>query len=185
MQTIEDKSRTMYGISRMDDELNRKHAWRVSLCRHGKRHVKSFPDKKYGGKASALAQAKLYRDQFLKDHPPLSRKEFCNAKRRNNRTGITGVYKYCKSYKLKSGLIKENWYWEASWPDAVGENAHKTFPVKKYGDEIARRLTIRAREEGMRGVEGTFWAAERGELKAAESNAGLISTIKTPTGQVA
>ena len=44
------KTRAMYGISRIDDYVHRTHAWRVSLCRRGKRLVKNFPDKKHGGK---------------------------------------------------------------------------------------------------------------------------------------
>lgn len=185
METIASKSKAMYGISRIDDEINRSHAWRVSLLRRGKRHVKNFPDKKWAGKANALYQAKQFRDRLLSEHPPISRKEFCDAKRRNNKTGITGVYKYAKSYTLKNGTVKENWYWEASWPDDVGESTHKTFPVKKYGDEIARRMAIRARQEGMRGVEGTYWAAERGELPAPDSTIGLLALIKSLASRVA
>ena len=164
MKTNNNTSKDMYGISRIDDDLYNTHAWRVSLCRHGKKLVKNFPDKKLSGNRKALASAKAFRDELLLEHPPISRKEFCNARRRNNKTGITGVYKYCKTYKLKNGEIKETWYWEANWPNAVGESLCKPFSIKRYGAEMAKQMAIRARAEGMKKVEGTFWAAERGEV---------------------
>jgi hypothetical protein len=34
------QSNAMYGISRIDDEKHRTHAWRVSLRRQGKMHIK-------------------------------------------------------------------------------------------------------------------------------------------------
>ena len=43
------KTTAMYGISRIDDDSDRTHAWRVSLRRRGKALVKNFADKKYGG----------------------------------------------------------------------------------------------------------------------------------------
>lgn len=156
-----------YGISRMDCETNNIHAWRVSLRRHGKRHVKNFPDKRCGGKKSALSKATEYRDELLVKYPPLSRKEYCNVKRRNNKTGIVGVYKYRKTYKLKNGTIKESWYWEANWPDRDGDSISESFPVNRFGDELAKQKAINARDRGMQTVNGAFWAAERGLISPA------------------
>lgn len=163
------KTRAMYGISRIDDYVHRTHAWRVSLCRRGKRLVKNFPDKKHGGKSKALKLAKEYRDKLLVQFPPLSRKEFSAAPRRNNKTGITGVYTYAKRFELRDGTIKESWYWEANWPTERGESAHESFSVNEYGDEVARQMAIRARERGMRALSGVFWASERGETEEADA----------------
>ena len=156
------KSRAMYGISRIDDGVYRTHAWRVSLCRRGKRHVKNFADKKWGGKAHALKYAKQYRDALLLEYPPLSRKEFCSILRSNNTSGITGVYKYAKSFTLRDGRIKESWYWEATWPAHEGEQAHVAFSVNEYGEEMARQKAIRARKRGMQALAGYYWASKRG-----------------------
>ena len=155
----------MYGISRVDDDLYNTHAWRVSLCRHGKRLVKNFPDRKFSGKQFSLENAIEFRDQLLRLYPPISRKEFCNAKRSNNKTGITGVYKYRKTYTLKDGTVKETWYWEANWPNEVGESLSKSFSTKRYGEELSKQMAIRARDAGMKKVEGTYWAAERGDVE--------------------
>jgi hypothetical protein len=156
------KTKALYGISRIDDDAYRTHAWRVSLCRRGTRHVKNFADKKCGGKGRALQQAKAYRDSLLLEHPPLSRREFCTILRSNNKSGITGVYRYAKSFKLKNGTVKENWYWEAHWPTEQGAASHIAFPVNEYGENKARKLAIQAREQGVRQLDGNFWASERG-----------------------
>jgi hypothetical protein len=108
------KSKAMYGISRIDNDTYCTHAWRVSLTRRGKKEVRNFSDKKWAGKARALTAAKQHRDAYVKKHPPLSRKEFCSILRSNNTSGITGVYRYAKSFKLKNGEVKQNWYWEAT-----------------------------------------------------------------------
>ncbi|MFK8018373.1 MAG: AP2 domain-containing protein [Pseudomonadales bacterium] len=165
------KTKAMYGISRIDDYVHRTHAWRVSLCRRGKRLVKNFPDQKHGGKQKALKCAKGFRDELLLQHPPLSRKEFADARRRNNRSGITGVYTYAKRFELRDGSMRESWYWEANWPTERGESAHESFAVNQYGDEVARQMAIRARERGMRLLQGTFWASERGEVEQQEQKA--------------
>ncbi len=60
-----------YGISRVDDEVYRTHAWRVSLRRHGKGHVKNFPDRKYGGQLRALQEAKRYCDHIVCQNPAI------------------------------------------------------------------------------------------------------------------
>jgi hypothetical protein len=130
----------MYGISRIDDDKHRSHAWRVSLSRRGKRYVKNFSDKKFEGKAKALAAAKQHRDELVADFPPLSRKEFCSILRRNNKSGVSGVCKYGKPFTLKDGTVKKNWYWEATWPILKGKQANVTFSVNDYGDARAREL---------------------------------------------
>ena len=161
------KSRVMYGISRIDDDLHRSHAWRVSLSRRGKRYVKNFADKKCDGKMKALAAAKLYRDDLIKEVLPLSRREFCSILRSNNKSGISGVCKYGKPFTLKDGTVKKNWYWEATWPVGKGKQANSIFSVNDYGDDRARELAINARRAAMRRIQGYFWASERA-LEPAE-----------------
>lgn len=153
-----------YGISRVDDQVNRTHAWRVSLRRHGQGHVKNFPDRKCGGRDQALQQARGYRDHIVVQNPPLTRFEFCGIKRANNRSGVSGVCTYAKRYTRRDGSIKENWYWEASWPDDRGDSVRKVFPVNKYGDEMAKQLAINARRQGLASLDGFFWRSERGVI---------------------
>lgn len=154
-----------YGISRFDDATRYIHGWRVSLRRRGKMLVENFPDKKYGGRHRALRLAQQYRDELLGKFPPISRKEVCQVLRSNNNSGISGVCTYAKRYKLRDGTIKETRYWEASWPAEEGKNVSINFSVRKYGEELARSMAIRARQRGIEGVEGPFWVSERGLLK--------------------
>lgn len=151
----------MYGISRIDDPTHRTHAWRVSLRRRGEGLVKNFPDKKYGGKQKALAFAKQHRDKMVAKHPPLSRVEFANALRSNNKSGVTGVCLVSCKYFLSDGTERRIWYWEASWPTTPGEHINQRFSCAIYGKEKAFELACRARRKGLREVEGIFWATER------------------------
>lgn len=153
----------MYCISRIDDDAHRTYAWRVSMCRRNRRYVRNFSDGKLGGKQAALKAAQAYRDQLLAQHAPITREEFSRAKRRNNKSGITGVYTYAKRFTRKDGSVRETWYWEANWPTERGESAHECFSVRQYGEEVARQKAIQARERGLRQLEGLYWASERGE----------------------
>jgi len=167
VKTNSDLKKEMYGISRIDDDRYRTHAWRVSLIRRGKRLVKNFTDKRYGSREESLAQAKIYRDQLVIEHPPISRKEFSNAKRRNNISGVTGVYRYAKPYHLSDGTEKALWYWEATWPGSdQGKSMSRSFSIARYGEYKARQLAIDAREHGLKTVKGAYWSAARGELVA-------------------
>lgn len=160
---MSNKSTAMYGISRIDDDVYRTHAWRVSLRRRGNGHVKNFPDKKYGGKRKALQLAKMYRDEIIDKYPPITRKEFSSILRSNNNSGTTGVYRYAKRYMLADGREVETWYWEAHWPTERGKYKSVRFSVDEFGEDIARARALRARKNGMKAVEGVFWASERGE----------------------
>lgn len=178
---MEAHSEDLYGISRIDSEQERAHAWRVSLRRRGKRLVKNFPDQKYAGCAKALQAAKAYRDSLLNRHPPLSRKAFASILRSNNQTGISGVYRYAKRYKLKDGTLRESWYWEANWPTSPGVSAKSTFAVNRYGEDMARQMAVRARERGLAEVEGVFWASERGVTNPTAHEQGEGSDQQTGT----
>lgn len=167
-EIIQDK----YGISRIDDDIHHTHAWRVSLRRHGRRHVKNFPDMKYGNQAQAFEAATLFRDQFLLTHPPITRKEVCSVKRSNNTSGIAGVCTYAKRYKRRDNSIKENWYWEASWPNERGESVKAIFSVNTYGETIARQMAIRARQKGLDALQGPFWSSERGLIGVEVDSCG-------------
>lgn len=166
------KRNAMYGISRIDDDIHRMHAWRVSLRRKGKMIVKNFPDKKFGGKRKALNEAKAYRDEVLIKYPPISRKQFCSILRRHNTSGIPGVYRYAKRYKLKDGCVKEIWYWEAHWPTGKNESEKATFSVSNFGEDKAKKLAIQARKAGVKKLEGVFWASERGAVSNDSKKAG-------------
>jgi hypothetical protein len=154
----------LYGISRIDNPARNIRAWRVSLCRRGKKLVRDFRDNKHGGKHESLRLAKQHRDRLLVEHPPLSRVEFANARRSNNKSGVPGVCLVACKYRLASGAERQLWYWEAIWPTNPGQKVKKRFSLATYGEEGAFKMACEARQSGLQKVKGTFWAAERGEL---------------------
>ncbi|MGA9573200.1 MAG: AP2 domain-containing protein [Lysobacterales bacterium] len=184
MKNIEKSADPNYGISRFDDDIRNTHGWRVSLRRYGKMLVENFPDKKYGGQKRALQLARQYRDELLGKFPPISRREVCQIKRSNNKSGISGVCTYAKSYKLRDGTVKETRYWEASWPGDDGKNVSINFSVNKYGEELARSMAVRARMRGLEGVEGPFWVCERGQVNTTERNL-KVKDFRKPDRRVA
>ena len=147
----------MYGISRIDDEEYRTHAWRVSLRRRRIMYVKNFADKKCGGKRKALRLARAYRDELIRKIRPLSRKEFSGIRRRNNRTGVVGVCRYSKSYTLRDGTVRYSWYWEAIWPTAPGKSEIVRFSINKFGEAGAFNRARAARARGFKRIEGVYW----------------------------
>ena len=172
MRKIEKAADPDYGISRFDDDIRNTHGWRVSLRRYGKVLVENFPDKKCGGRDRALQLARQCRDELLGKYPPITRREVCLIKRSNNKSGISGVCTYAKTYKLKDGSVRETRYWEASWPGGNGKNISVNFSVNKYGEELARSMAIRARMRGLEGVVGPFWVCERGQVDVTERKQG-------------
>ena len=54
-----------YGISRVDDPNNYTFAWRVSVRRQGKIHVRNFPGRKCGSREIALEMAIRARQKAL------------------------------------------------------------------------------------------------------------------------
>jgi len=122
--------------------------------------VRNFADKKCGGKRKALRLAQAYRDELLRDNPPLSRQEYSGIRRRNNSTGVVGVYRYSKPYLLKDGTVRECWYWEAIWPTTRGDSRIARFSVNKFGEAGAFNKACAARRRGFEQIEGVFWACE-------------------------
>ena len=155
----------MYAISRIDDDKHNTHAWRISVRRQGKLHVKTFPDKKHAGKGRALILAKQHRDELVEKFPPTTRQQFCSTLRAHNRTGISGVCTYTKPYVLRDGTVRKTSYWEANWPNGDCENVSASFSIKTYGEDKAKQLAIQARAAGLRSVKGIYWASARGAIE--------------------
>lgn len=162
MSAAAEKRLSRYGISRIDDPVHRGKGWRVSLKRRGAAIVRNFPDRKCGGRTKALDQAKRYRDEMLRKHPPITRAEFAETLRKNNTSGVPGVSLIRYSYALANGKKREALYWEAIWPTEPGRSERKRFSVARFGQRGAFQLACTARREGIAAVRGIFWASERG-----------------------
>ena len=133
-----------YGISRVDNETSRTHGWLVTIQRRGVIYRKHFSDGVFGGKQRSFAAAKEYRDEVIAAHPPLSMQEYSNIVKKNNRSGVVGVCRYCASETRDLPEEKQRWFWVASWPLPDGRRKRVKFSVKKYGEDGAFQMAMDA-----------------------------------------
>jgi len=81
-------------------------------------------------------------------YPPLTRQEYSQIKRKNFTNKIVGVRRLVS-------IVKEEPYdfWEASWSPKVGVVKKRRFSVNKYGEEEARKLALKTRQDGLASME--------------------------------
>lgn len=145
----------IYGITRVDSERSRTHGWLVTIQRRGVIYRKQFSDGVFGGKMRALSAAKAHRDQIMARYPPLSRRDHAEIVKRNNRSGVVGVCRYCAS-ALDVPESEKRWFWVASWALPDGRARRVKFSIAKYGEEEAFRLAVKARRGAVKQMEGAF-----------------------------
>ena len=78
-------------IYRIDHDRSHTHSWYVTIQRRGRIYHRHFTDSVYGGKRKALDAAKVYRDSLIASLRPLTRPDRCRIKKKNNRSGVSGV----------------------------------------------------------------------------------------------
>jgi hypothetical protein len=120
--------------------------WRVRFSRRGVIYAKTFYDLACGGAKAAKAQAVAWRDAQLANLPALTLVEFHAQRRSNNLSGVPGVH-FLKSAAQPLG------FWQAKIKAGSGKSATKSFSVRQYGDQEARRLAVAARSELLAAVE--------------------------------
>ena len=147
---------SVYGVSRVDNEASRTHGWLVTIQRRGVIHRKHFSDGIYGGKQKAFSAAKQFRDEVIAKYPPFSLREYSSIVKRNNRSGVVGVCRYCASETRDMPDEKQRWFWVASWPLPSGKRKRVKFSVNKYGDEGAFKMALKARKDALKKLEGEF-----------------------------
>lgn len=161
--------RSLYGITRIESERHRTFAWVVSIQRRNHIWRRSFSDGSYGGKAKALAAAKAFRDQILRQHPPMSRAEYCQIKRRNNKSGLAGV---CRYVYLDAG--DKRGYWLAFWTVAPGKGKRIKFSIRRFGERGALRRAMRARKAALATLDGQ-WINSEGARKWLRATKKVLS----------
>ena len=138
------------GICRIDQPSHHTHGFFVRLQRQGKVYSAFFTDLKYGGKAAALAAARDFHQQSTAIFgPPLAhdRRSWADIRRRKGRSGIHGVQRVTNR-KTKPWRK----YWQATWSPEPYVARRKLFSIRKYGEERAKQLAIRARRDGVRSM---------------------------------
>jgi hypothetical protein len=133
----------------MDRDASYTHSWLVTLQRRGRIYHRHFSDNVHGSKKKALQAAKAYRDRLASQLLPLTRQEVCCIKKKNNRSGISGVMRVVVLEK-KRGRLYRRVYWDAQWPIGHGKARHKKFSVKKFGEQGAFRRAVKVRRQALR-----------------------------------
>ena len=141
-----------YAIYRMDHAASHTHSWLVTLQRRGRIYHRHFSDKVHGGKKKALQAAKAYRNRLASQLLPLTRQEVCRIKKKNNRSGISGVMRV-DVLENKRGRLHRPVYWDAQWPIGNGKARHKKFSVKKFGERGAFRRALKARRQALKALD--------------------------------
>ena len=155
-----DKQRTAargsrYAITRIDSERHRTFAWIVTVQRRNQIWRRSFADRSHGGKSKALNAAKAFRDKILRRHPPMSRAEYCQIKRRNNKSGLAGVCRYVYLEGHDNQTV-ERGYWLAFWTLAPGLGKRIKFSISRFGEQGALKRARHARKEALAALDGEW-----------------------------
>lgn len=134
-------------VSRIDDDHTRTHAWIVRIQRRNRTHHRYFSDRIHGGKRPALVAAKAYLETLLNTLPELTRSEFCKIKKRNNRSGVSGVSRHETAGRTPTS--PRHTFWLAQWPIGGGKAKMRKFSIKRYGERGAYLRALRARRAAL------------------------------------
>jgi hypothetical protein len=141
----------MLNIRRVDHAASHTHCWRVTVQRRKRVFVRDFSDGRHGGRQPAFQAARLYRDALIKAHPPLSKPTYCAIRKKNNRSGISGLTRV-DTWQMYKGRRFRRLYWEAQWPIGNGKSRHQKFAIAKYGEEGAKRKALAARRAALKAL---------------------------------
>jgi AP2 domain len=103
----------------------------------------------YGGKRNALKAAKVYRDNLIASLRPFTRPELCRIKKRNNRSGISGITRI-EAMEQSRGRSRRRRYWLAQWPIGNAKAKMKKFSITRYGEQGARQRALRVRQDALK-----------------------------------
>ena len=138
----------MLNIRRVDHDASSTPCWRVTVQRRTRIFVRDFRDGRQGGRQAAFQAARLDRDALVNAHPPFSKPAYCAIRKKNNRSGISGLMRVDR-WDVQNGRRSRRLYWEAQWPIGNGKARHKKFSISKYGEEGAKRKALAARRAGL------------------------------------
>lgn len=137
-------------ITRVEQELKRQFGWYVRVMRDGVTHQKFFSDFAHGGKGGALLRAIAYRDELVERYPKREHGNLFNRLSARNTSGYPGI---SRTTQLKRGVAYH--LWQAGWTLPDGRRVTRKFQFSETGrsEREARRLAIRAREQGVADIE--------------------------------
>lgn len=140
------------GISRIDSGST--HGWFVRGYRNRETFSKLFSDRKCGGKAKALAQARQYLKKLrkeIKKIPVKPRDRRIVTRDSRNTTGVLGVCRITK--ETPAGTIYEAY--SVSWRPEPGVQKCTSYSIAKHGEEKAFNMAVTLRKKMMREIFGS------------------------------
>lgn len=143
------KTRSNYGISRIDQPDKKNHGFYVRITHNGTLYQRYFPDKASGGKTKALAKAKAYRDEVVSKLPKYKQEAIASRRKKILQSGVTGVTHVVAK---APGGNKVYEYWQAAWDDTGGRRRTAKFSISRYGQKEALEMAKKARNKGVRGT---------------------------------
>ncbi len=144
------KAGVLKNISRVEQEKKKQYGWLVRVMRDGVMHQKFFYDSVHGTKNSALLSAIAHRDELLRRYPKPEHGNLFNRLTKRNTSKHPGVN---KTRTLKRGVSYD--VWQASWVLPDGRTVNRKFHFSPDGrsEKEAKKLAIKAREEGVKTIE--------------------------------
>lgn len=136
-------------IYRIDHQRSHTRSWYVTIQRRGRVYHRHFTDSVYGGKSKALYAAKIYRDSLMRCLRPLTQPERSRVKKKNNRSGVSGVTRIDAMETSRVGPHHRQ-YWLAPWPVGNGKAKMKKISINRYGERGAFQRALRARQEALK-----------------------------------
>ena len=153
----------MLNIRRVDHDASSTHCWRVTVQRRKQIFVRDFSDGRHGGRQPALQAAQLYRDALINAHPPLTKPAYCAIRKKNNRSGISGLTRV-DTWQVHNERRSRRLYWEAQWPVGNGEARHQKCGIATYEEEGAKRKALAARRAGLKALAPQTFPSLRASL---------------------
>ena len=102
-----------------------------------------------------LAAARAWRDQLLLEVSGPQYEVWKREKRHpSNSTGMSGVFRGTARdhSRVDPSAVSACDDWQALWTTLDGRRRVRSFSVNKFGEEAARALAVRARQEGLADV---------------------------------
>jgi hypothetical protein len=159
----------MLNIRRVDHDASSTHCWRVTVQRRKRIFARDFSDGRHASQQHALQAAQMYRDKLVKAYPPLSKATYCAIRKKNNRSGISGLTRV-DTWQMYKGRRFRRLYWDVQWPIGHGKAQHKKFSITKYGAQGAYRRAFTARKTALKALSTqTFSPFETGTKRRGQA----------------
>ncbi len=103
--------------------------------------MRLFSDGRHGGKRPAYRAAVAWVDEQRERYPLVPRRTRMTTLRRNNRSGVPGVYRWPADGRDTPGA-----YWGAQWVARPNDRPRRRkFSIALHGESAAKRLAAKTR----------------------------------------